>query len=240
MAALKWTAADLPDQSGRTVVVTGASAGLGKIIAAELARAGASVVLAVRDVARGRAAAATMSGRTEVRPLDLASLASVRAFAAGWTGDLDVLINNAGIMQVPHGVTQDGFELQMGTNHLGPYALTILLLPHLRGRVVTVSSQLQSGGHIHLDDLNGERRPYNALQAYRDSKLANTLFTLELARRLRPGGQPRARHDRRPGLGPHRPGRTRRRPRGLHPETGRAHLQRRRPRRPARLVRHDR
>ena len=190
MARARWTGADLPDLPGRTVVVTGASSGLGKIIAAELARAGARVVLAVRDVAKGRAAAATMSGRTEVRPLDLANLASVRAFAAGWTGDLDILINNAGIMQVPHGVTQDGFELQMGTNYLGPYALTALLLPNLRGRVVTVSSQLQSGGHIHLDDLNGERRPYNALQAYRDAKLASTLFTLELSRRLTGAGSP--------------------------------------------------
>ena len=172
------------------MVVTGASSGLGKIIAAELARAGASVVLAVRDVAKGRAAAATMSGRTDVRPLDLASLASVRAFADGWAGDLDVLINNAGIMQVPHGLTQDGFELQMGTNHLGPFALTALLLPRLRGRVVTVSSQLQSTGHIDPGDLNGERRPYNALQAYRDSKLAGTLLTLELSRRLTRAGSP--------------------------------------------------
>jgi len=103
-----------------------------------------------------------MVGRTDVRALDLADLASVRAFAADWTGDLDILINNAGIMQVPHGVTKDGFELQMGTNHLGPFALTALLLPHIRQRVVTVSSQLQSGGHIHLDDLNGKHRAYNA------------------------------------------------------------------------------
>jgi NAD(P)-dependent dehydrogenase (short-subunit alcohol dehydrogenase family) len=190
MAAEKWTAADLPDQSGRTIVVTGASSGLGKIIAAELARADANVVLAVRDVAKGRAASATMSGRTEVRSLDLANLASVRAFAAGWTGDLDILVNNAGIMQVPHGLTQDGFELQMGTNHLGPFALTALLLPNLRDRVVTVSSQLQSGGRIHLGDLNGERRPYSALQAYRGAKLANTLFTLELSRRLTQAGGP--------------------------------------------------
>jgi NAD(P)-dependent dehydrogenase (short-subunit alcohol dehydrogenase family) len=190
MAAVKWTAADLPDQSGQTAVVTGASSGLGKIIATELDRAGASVVLAVRDEAKGRTAAETMSGRTEVRPLDLANLASVRAFAASWIGDLDILVNNAGIMQVPHGLTRDGFELQMGTNHLGPFALTALLLPRLRGRVVTVSSQLQSGGHIHLDDLNGERRPYNALQAYRDAKLANTLFTLELSRRLTQAGTP--------------------------------------------------
>jgi NAD(P)-dependent dehydrogenase (short-subunit alcohol dehydrogenase family) len=190
MGRPNWTAADLPDLSGRTVVVTGASSGLGQVTAAELARAGARVVLAVRDVAKGRAAAETMTGRTEVRPLDLANLASIRAFAAEWTGDLDILINNAGIMQVPHELTHDGFELQMGTNHLGPFTLTVLLLPHIRGRVVSVSSQLQSRGKIHLDDLNGARRPYEALQAYRDAKLANTLFTLELARRLDETGSP--------------------------------------------------
>jgi NAD(P)-dependent dehydrogenase (short-subunit alcohol dehydrogenase family) len=190
MGRPNWTAADLPDLSGRTVVVTGASSGLGQVTAAELARAGARVVLAVRDVAKGRAAAETMTGRPEVRPLDLANLASIRAFAAEWTGDLDILINNAGIMQVPHELTHDGFELQMGTNHLGLFTLTVLLLPHIRGRVVSVSSQLQSRGKIHLDDLNGARRPYEALQAYRDAKLANTLFTLELARRLDETGSP--------------------------------------------------
>lgn len=184
MSGSGWTAADLPDLSGRSAVVTGASGGLGEMIAAELAGAGARVTLAVRDQAKGRAAAARLRGRTDVRALDLANLTSVRAFAENWTGDLDILINNAGIMQVPRGVTHDGFELQMGTDHLGPFALTLALLPHIRGRVVTVSSQLQSGGHIHLDDLNGEHRSYNALQAYRDAKLAGTLFTLELTRRL--------------------------------------------------------
>ena len=188
MAGKGWTAADLPDLSGRSAVVTGASGGLGEIIAAELARAGAAVTLAVRDTAKGRAVAGRMSGRTDVRLLNLAGLSSVRAFAANWTGDLDILDNHAGIMQVPQGVTQDGFELQMGTNYLGPFALTLALLPHIRGRVVTVSSQLQSGGHIHLEDLNGERRKYNALQAYRDAKLADTLFTLELSRRLAAAG----------------------------------------------------
>ncbi len=184
MAGTPWTALDLPDLSGRTAVVTGASGGLGEVVAGELARVGATVTLAVRDLVKGRAAAGRMGGRTDVRRLDLADLASVRAFAADWTGDLDILVNNAGIMQVPKGLTRDGFELQMGTNYLGPFALTAALLPHVRSRIVTVSSQLQSAGHIHLEDLNGEHRRYNALQAYRDSKLAITLFTLELSRRL--------------------------------------------------------
>ncbi len=188
MAGPRWTALDLPNLAGRSAVVTGASGGLGEVVAGELARAGATVTLAVRDLAKGRAAAARISGRADVRRLDLADLASVRAFAADWTGDLDILVNNAGIMQVPHSLTRDGFELQMGTNYLGPFALTVALLPHVRSRVVTVSSQLQSAGHIHLEDLNGEHRRYDALQAYRDSKLANTLFTLELSRRLAEAG----------------------------------------------------
>jgi NAD(P)-dependent dehydrogenase (short-subunit alcohol dehydrogenase family) len=180
----RWTTADLPAQAGRTVVVTGANSGLGLATARELARAGARVVLAVRDVARGEQAAATIEGTTEVRALDLADLDSVRAFAAGWTGNLDVLVNNAGIMMVPAGVTADGFELQFGTNHLGHFALTNLLLPHVTDRVVTVSSGMHRQGSIDLADLNWERRPYNATKAYGQSKLANLLFTLELQRRL--------------------------------------------------------
>ena len=116
----KWTAADLPDQTGRTCVVTGANSGIGRIAARELARAGARVVLAVRDTAKGEAAAREMPGTTEVRHLDLTDLASVRAFADAWEGDLDVLVNNAGIMAVPLRRTADGFESQIGTNHLGP------------------------------------------------------------------------------------------------------------------------
>ena len=126
--------------TGRTVVVTGANSGLGAITARELARAGARVVLAVRDVERGEQAAAPMPGETEVRRLDLADLASVRAFAAAWDGPLDMLINNAGVMAIPERRTKDGFEMQFGTNHLGPFALTNLLLPHITDRVVTVSS----------------------------------------------------------------------------------------------------
>ena len=123
-----------------------------------------------------------------MRPLDLASLASVRAFAAGWTGALDILVNNAGIMAVPEGRTADGFELQIGTNHLGPFLLTDLLLPVITDRVVTVSSQLHRRGRIDLDDLSWEHRRYNATGAYTASKLANVLFTLELQRRLTEAG----------------------------------------------------
>jgi NAD(P)-dependent dehydrogenase (short-subunit alcohol dehydrogenase family) len=188
MAASKWTAQQLPDLSDRTVVVTGASSGIGAVTAGELARAGARVVLAVRDVNKGDAAMAEMTGDTEVRSLDLTSLASISDFAATWTGDLDILINNAGIMMAPEGRTADGFELQIGTNHLGHFALTNLLLPHLTGRVVTITSDLHKIGKIDLDDLNWERRTYKPLGAYCQSKLANVLFTLELQRRLTKSG----------------------------------------------------
>jgi NAD(P)-dependent dehydrogenase (short-subunit alcohol dehydrogenase family) len=158
------------------------------VAAGELARAGATVVLAVRDVAKGEAAASTMTGRTEVRHLDLTDLASVREFAASWSGDLDLLINNAGIMMVPEGRTVDGFELQIGTNHLGHFALTNLLLPHITDRVVTVSSDLHKIGRVKVDDLNSESRRYSPLGAYCQSKLANILFTAELQRRLTGSG----------------------------------------------------
>jgi NAD(P)-dependent dehydrogenase (short-subunit alcohol dehydrogenase family) len=186
----RWTVADLPSQAGRTVVVTGGNSGLGLVTARELARGGATVVLAVRDVARGEQAAATIEGDVTVRRLDLADLESVRAFAADWTGDLDVLVNNAGIMMVPAGITVDGFELQFGTNHLGHFALTNLLLPHLTDRVVTVASGMHRAGSIDLEDPNWQRRHYNATAAYAQSKLANLLFTLELQRRLSAAGSP--------------------------------------------------
>jgi NAD(P)-dependent dehydrogenase (short-subunit alcohol dehydrogenase family) len=190
MSTHKWTPEDLPDLSGRTAVVTGANSGIGRAAAQELARAGAHVILAVRDTAKGEAAAAGMPGTVETRALDLADLASVRAFAAGWDGDLDLLINNAGIMAVPEGRTKDGFELQFGTNHLGHFALTNLLLPHVTGRVVTVASSAHRMGSIVLDDLNWERRSYNAWRAYGQSKLSNLLFTLELETRLTAAGSP--------------------------------------------------
>jgi NAD(P)-dependent dehydrogenase (short-subunit alcohol dehydrogenase family) len=184
----KWSAADLADQSGRTFVITGANSGIGLEAARALAGVGARVVLAVRDTAKGRKAAGDIGGATEVRELDLASLDSVRAFAAGWDGPLAVLINNAGVMAVPQATTADGFEMQIGTNHLGHFALTNLLLPTITDRVVTVSSGLHRSGVIDFDDLNWRRRRYDAWGAYGQSKLANLLFTLELARRLQAAG----------------------------------------------------
>jgi NAD(P)-dependent dehydrogenase (short-subunit alcohol dehydrogenase family) len=184
----KWTAADLPDMSGRTVVITGASGGIGLITARELARVGADVVLAVRTVGKGQEAAARIPGRTEVRELDVSDLASVRRFANEWTGPIDILINNAGIMNVPLTRTADGFDSQMATNYFGPFALTNLLLPHIRGRVVSVSSQLHRLGKPHLEDPAGRSRPYKSLNAYYDSKLNVVLFSTELQRRLAASG----------------------------------------------------
>jgi NAD(P)-dependent dehydrogenase (short-subunit alcohol dehydrogenase family) len=188
MTSSRWTASDLPALDGRTVVVTGANSGLGLVVARELAGAGARVVMAVRNTAKGERAAATIAGGVEVRALDLADLASVRAFAAGWKGAIDVLVNNAGIMAVPRARTKDGFELHIGTNHLGHFALTNLLLEHIADRVVTVSSFAHRTGRIDLGDLSFERRRYGRWTAYGQSKLANLLFTLELQRRLAEAG----------------------------------------------------
>jgi NAD(P)-dependent dehydrogenase (short-subunit alcohol dehydrogenase family) len=190
MTTSKWTAADLPALEGRTFVVTGANSGIGLVAARELGRAGARVVLAVRDLARGEQAAATIPGEREVRRLDLADLASIRAFADEWDGEIDVLINNAGVMATPERRTADDFELQIGTNHLGPFALTNLLLPHLTDRVVTIASGAHRMGKIRLDDLNWERGGYQRWRAYGQSKLANLLFTLELQRRFDEAGSP--------------------------------------------------
>jgi NAD(P)-dependent dehydrogenase (short-subunit alcohol dehydrogenase family) len=175
---------DIPAMTGRTVIVTGANSGIGRAAAKALAAKGARVVLAVRNTEKGHAAAAQMSGTTEVRRLDLASLASIREFAAGWDGEIDLLINNAGIMIPPKSLTADGFELQFGTNHLGHFALSNLLLEHVTGRVVTVSSSAHRFGAIDFDDLQWERRSYKAWRAYGQSKLANLLFTAELQRKL--------------------------------------------------------
>lgn len=184
-----WTAAELPSFDGRTAVITGANAGLGEVTARELARVGARVVLAVRNTDKGKAAAERMAGDVEVRQLDLQDLGSVRRFADEM-GSVDVLVNNAGIMATRHAVTADGFEGQIGTNHLGHFALTNLLLPKLTDRVVTVSSLMHHFGYISLKDLNWRSRPYSAWLAYSQSKLANLLFTSELQRRLNAVGSP--------------------------------------------------
>ena len=195
----KWTAAQIPDQRGGVAVVTGANSGLGLMTARELARAGARVVLAVRDAEKGASAAreitaAVPAAELEVGSLDLGSLASVRGFAQWFEREhegLDLLINNAGVMAPPRRVTADGFELQFGTNHLGHFALTGLLLGRMEGRedarVVTVSSGAHRMGRINFDDLQGERG-YGRWRAYGQSKLANLLFAFELDRRLRDAG----------------------------------------------------
>lgn len=187
---MQWTAADLPSFTGRTVIVTGANSGLGLVTARELARVGAKVIVAVRNLDKGTAAAETMTGGTvEVRKLDLQSLASVHEFV-DTVETVDVLINNAGIMAVPLARTAEGFESQIGTNHLGHFALTNLLLPKISDRVVTVSSMMHLIGRISLNDLNWKSRPYLAWPAYGQSKLANLMFTSELQRRLTASGSP--------------------------------------------------
>jgi NAD(P)-dependent dehydrogenase (short-subunit alcohol dehydrogenase family) len=192
----KWTAERIPAQAGRTAIVTGANSGLGLVTARELARAGARVVLACRNTAKGESAraeieAAVPSASLQLEELDLASLASVRAFAGRFEGGLDLLINNAGVMATPRRRTKDGFELQFGTNHLGHFALTGLLIGSMEGRddarVVTLSSQAHRTGRIAFDNLGGEHR-YFRWRAYGQSKLANLLFALELDRRLRAAG----------------------------------------------------
>jgi NAD(P)-dependent dehydrogenase (short-subunit alcohol dehydrogenase family) len=197
--AVKWTADQMSEQSGRLAVVTGANSGLGLATARELARAGARTVLACRDVARGEQARRDIAVRApntevDVAELDLASLDSVRAFAerlrSAYDG-IDLLVNNAGVMATPRRRTADGFELQFGTNHLGHFALTGLLIDVLQGRddarVVTLSSNAHRFARIAFDNLGGERR-YFRWSAYGQSKLANLLFAFELDRRLRAAG----------------------------------------------------
>ena len=180
---MPWTTADIPDQTGRTIVVTGANSGLGAATASALAAKGATVVLACRTVSKGEAAAATMTGNVSVARLDLADLSSVRAFAEA-SGPVDVLVNNAGVMAVPKSRTADGFETQIGTNFLGHFALTGLLLSKISTRVVTLSSGMHRMGKINLADLNWQSRRYGRWAAYGQSKLADLIFAMELQRRL--------------------------------------------------------
>ncbi len=183
MSSNHWTAEDLPRLAGRTFVITGANSGIGFEAAKALADHEARVILAVRDVAKGERAAAAIGGETEVRRLDLADLASVHAFAEQTDHDVDVLINNAGVMNIPEQRTKDGFEMQIGTNHLGHFALTNLLLHRITDRVVVLASGAHRFGRIQLDDLNSEHG-YKRHRAYGQTKLANLLFMSELQSRL--------------------------------------------------------
>ncbi|MBG6182454.1 NAD(P)-dependent dehydrogenase (short-subunit alcohol dehydrogenase family) [Arthrobacter sp. CAN_A214] len=203
-----FTADSIPDQTGRTIVITGANSGIGHQAATALARKGARVVLACRDEGRGhdaekRIRSLSGSSTVELRLLDLSSLASVRRFADEWTGPLDVLINNAGVMATPRKVTEDGFEQQFGINHLGHFALTGLLLEHLQEaeapRVVSVSSLAHKRGRINFADLQSTKR-YRRWSAYQQSKVANLYFMIELDRRTRAAGWPLASVAAHPGL----------------------------------------
>jgi NAD(P)-dependent dehydrogenase (short-subunit alcohol dehydrogenase family) len=197
--ASKWTTADIPDQSGRIAVVTGSNSGLGTVTARELARAGATVIIACRNTDKGDQAASSIRAAVpaadlEVVRLDLADLSSVREFAQRIGAErerLDLLVNNAGVMAPPRRLTADGFESQLGTNHLGHFALTGLLMPSLlaaqQPRVVTLSSGMHRMGSIRFDDLQWDRG-YNNWRAYSQSKLANLMFCFELARRAAEAG----------------------------------------------------
>ncbi|EON24013.1 short-chain dehydrogenase/reductase SDR [Nocardioides sp. CF8] len=182
-----WTTERMPRQDGRTFVVTGASGGLGLATATALAGAGARVVVAVRNVDKGRAVIDGVPGDFVLRRLDVADLSSVRAFADE-TERVDVLVNNAGVMSLPRSRTVDGFETQLATNHLGHFALTNLLLPRLTDRVVTIGSDAHRSGVLDVADLFFDRRPYRPYAAYAASKLANVSFLGELQRRLTAAG----------------------------------------------------
>jgi NAD(P)-dependent dehydrogenase (short-subunit alcohol dehydrogenase family) len=201
---MNWTPAEIGDLTGTRAVVTGANSGIGAVQARVFAEHGAEVTLAVRNVDAGQQVAATLPGRTRVEPLDLASLASVRAFADRWEGPLDLLVNNAGVMAPPRRrETEDGFELQFGTNHLGHFALTGLLLPRLLAaplpRVTTVASLAHRGGNAGV--LQGNpAQGYNPSTSYSQSKLANLLFALELHRRAGATGSPLVSNAAHPGV----------------------------------------
>jgi len=179
-----WSPADIPDQTGRVVVITGANSGIGFEAAKVLSGKGAHVVMGCRNLAKAEAARVQVGGSAEVRRLDLSDLSSVRAFAGGIDGSVDVLVNNAGIMAVPQARTKDGFESQLGTNFLGHFALTGLLIPRVTDRVVTLSSQAHRMGRINVEDPNFEHRRYQRWLAYGQSKLADLMFAYDLQRRL--------------------------------------------------------
>lgn len=185
----EWSVAEISDLSEKTFVITGATHGLGEAMAMALGARNATVVLGCRDVRAGNAVAERAGKNARAAALDLADLRSVHTFAEQ-VDAVDVLINNAAVMATPHRLTTDGFELQLGTNHLGHFALTGLLLPKVTERIVTVTSFAHMWGRIDLDDLNFERRKYDRWAAYGQAKLANLMFALELAGRLRQADSP--------------------------------------------------
>ncbi|MCQ4085689.1 oxidoreductase [Saccharibacillus sp. JS10] len=204
MSKRQWDGAEIADQQGRVMIVTGSSSGIGKEAVKVISSKRAKVIMAVRNVDKGKEAAIEIKkefpqANIDVRKLDVADLDSVKAFAHSFLEDydyLDILINNAGIMYTPYSQTADGFENQLGTNHLGHFALTGLLMPALkktaRSRIVVLSSSAHMMGKINFDDLNWEKRKYSTNQAYADSKLANLYFTYELVRKLNSeGGHPK-------------------------------------------------
>ena len=200
MSTSKWTSENIPDQKGKIAIVTGSTSGLGKEAARVLALKNARVIMAVRNTAKGEEVAQEIkTGAThadlEVMELDLGSLKSVKAFSNAFMKKyerLDILINNAGVMMCPFSKTEDGFEIQMGTNHLGHFALTGLLMPVLKktadSRVVATSSIAHRNGNIDFSDINWESRTYKTGKAYGDSKIANLYFTYELANKLSSDG----------------------------------------------------
>jgi NAD(P)-dependent dehydrogenase (short-subunit alcohol dehydrogenase family) len=196
MAKQKWNTNNISDQKDRVIIITGATSGLGKEATKVLASKNATVIMAVRNTTKGEAVAAEFkkalpNAKLDIRKLDLGSLASVKSFAAEINSSydrLDILINNAGVMMCPYSKTEDGFEIQMGTNHMGHFALTGLLMPLLKktknSRIVATSSMAHKQGNIDFDDINWETRDYKTGKAYSDSKIANLYFAYELARKL--------------------------------------------------------
>lgn len=196
MSKKKWDSTNIPDQKGRVAIVTGSSSGIGYETARALAEKNATVIIAVRNMQKGNVAADKILGLhqnadVEVMELDLANLESIRKFVAAFKNNfsrLDLLINNAGVMMPPYSQTADGFELQFGTNHLGHFALTGLLLDLIKAtpdsRIVNVSSTGHNFGDLDFDDLNWEKRPYKKMKSYADSKIANLYFTYELQKRM--------------------------------------------------------
>lgn len=189
LTGMAWDVTRIPDLTGQRFVVTGANSGLGRECALALGAAGAMVTLACRDVMAAQPVARRIGANAEVRRLDLADQSSIRDFARA-VGEVDVLINNAGVMGAPKRTTRDGFELQFGTNHLGHFALTGLLIDRIGSRVLTLTSAMHRLGRIDFGDPNYERRKYERWTAYGQSKLANLMFANELARRLAAAGSP--------------------------------------------------